>query len=245
MIKLHHQPDTPAADAAQTPVLCRPRWQRAVARTMLAGALCLAGVAHDAVAVQVSLDTSTLLLFGTRARLEFVLYDADFAANNSARIASISTDGVLGAVDCSFGCTAVPPFTLDDALTFGEFLQDLTLGSSVLFELSFTSHYSGNGTSDRLVLSLLDPDTNFTLVDTDLDFAIAPVAFQDALLFVDLAGDGRIQVAGASNPSIPINIPEPGAGALFSFGLALVGGQRIRRRSSSVSRSEQAAAQDC
>jgi hypothetical protein len=218
---------------------------------MLAGALGLAGAAHDAAAVPVSLDTS--MLAGKSARLEFVLFDGDFVANNSVTIASISisSDGVLGAPACSLGCSGVPPgvspFTLDDALTFGQFFQDLTLGSSVSFDLSYTTNYSGivGSTPDRLVLSLLDPDTNLTLVDTNLDFALDPVPFQDALLFADLAGAAGIQVAGTSQPSIAISIPEPGAGALFSLALALLGGHRIRRRSSSVSRSEQAAVQDC
>lgn len=230
MLNLHHAPATPAAGPAHTLSQAPPQRQRAVAKALLAGAFCLAGAAHDAAAMLVSLDTSTLS--GTSARLEFVLFDGDFTANNSLTIASISTNGVLGAIDCSFGCTGgfSPPFALDDALTFGQFLQDLTLGSSVSFELSFTSNYSGNGTPDRLVLSLLDPVTNLTLVDTDLDSTIAPVPFQDALLVVDLAGDARIQVAGSSDPNIPISVPEPGAGVLFSLGLALLGGQRIRRR---------------
>lgn len=238
MLNLHHAPATPAAGPAHTLAQAPPQRQRAVAKALLAGAFCLAGAAHDAAAMLVSLDTSTLS--GTSARLEFVLFDGDFTANNSLTIASISTNGVLGAVDCSvdFGCTGgiFPPFAVDDAINnvpaFGQFLQDLTLGSSLSFELSFTSNYSGNGTPDpdRLVLSLLDPVTNLTLVDTDLDSTIAPVPFQDALLVVDLAGDTRIQVARSSVPNIPIRVPEPGAGALFSLGLALLGGQRIRRR---------------
>ena len=79
---------------------------------------------------------------------------------------------------------------------------------------------------DRLSLLLLDPGTNFTLVDTDLD---SPPT-QDALLQADLAPGARIQVAGASSPIPPGVVPEPAAASLVGLGLALLG-FRSRRRS--------------
>jgi hypothetical protein len=43
-------------------------------------------------------------------------------------------------------------------------LAGLVLGSALSFDLRFTRVYSGSGDPDRLVLLLLDPDTNRSLV---------------------------------------------------------------------------------
>jgi ferric-dicitrate binding protein FerR (iron transport regulator) len=81
MLNLHHAPATPAAGPAHTLAQAPPQRQRAVTKALLAGVFCLAGATHDAAAMLVSLDTSTLS--GTSARLEFVLFDGDLTANNS------------------------------------------------------------------------------------------------------------------------------------------------------------------
>lgn len=208
----------------------RPRSRRVMALAALAGATCLGGVQNPAIAALVTLETASLA--GKSARLEFTLFDGDLIENNSVGIAPITTNGVLTGSDCSLSCTGGPPFTINDIGGLGQFLQDLTLGTRLSFDLSFTTNFSGTGTPDRLTLSLLDPATNFTLVDTDLDFLSDPVPVQDALLIVDHAPGTVIQIATESDPGIPVKVPEPGATALFSLGLALLGGQRIRRRAS-------------
>jgi hypothetical protein len=192
----------------------------------LAVAACVAGPAS---ATLISFDTTTLA--GTPARLDFSLLDGDgVLGNNAVTIASIATDGSLGAVDCTIGCGGGPPFTITEAFGLGQFLQDLTLGTSVSFDLGFTANFSGSGVPDRLSLLLLDPTTNFTLVDTNLDFPNDPVPVQDALLIVDLVPGTQIQLATVSDPSVPGPATEPGAAGLIALGLGVLTGQRIRRR---------------
>jgi hypothetical protein len=204
--------------------LSRPCWPRGA--LALAIVTCVAGPASAAV---ISFDTTTLA--GTQGRLDFSLLDGDgVLGNNTITIASIATDGALGLVDCTLGCSGGPPFTITEALALGQFLQDLTLGTTFSFDLSFTSNFSGSGAPDRLSLVLLDPTTNFTLVDTNLDFPIDQVPVQDALLVVDLAPDAQIQLATATDPSVPGSVPEPAAASLIWLGCALIAGQRVRRR---------------
>ncbi len=187
---------------------------------------CLAGSADASL---ISLDTSAFA-GGTQARLDFTLLDGDFVSNNSVSIASVTTDGTLGAVDCSLGCSGGPPYTITDALGLGQFLQDLTLGSQISFSLNFSTNFSGVGAPDRLTLLLLD-SAGFTLVDTDLDFLLDPVPTQDALLLVDLAPGAQIQLPTATDPNLPTAvIPEPGAASLVGLGLALLAAPRFRRR---------------
>lgn len=231
-----------AAGERQAVVKRRPRTRFAATLAALASAFILGGIHHNAHAVLVNLDTT--LLGGTSARLDFALLDGDGdLGNNTVTISSIVTDGMLGGVDCSVGCTGGPPFTISDALGLGQFLQDLILGTTVSFDLSFTTRFSGNGAPDRLSLLLLDAGSNLTLLDTNLDFSGDPVPVQDALLIVDHAPGAQVRFATVSSPALPIAVPEPGAGALFSLGLALIGGQRIRRRHSCVSHRTEAAAQ--
>ena len=200
----------------------------------LFGALGLGGVPLEASAVVINLDTTSLA--GVPAVLDFSLIDGDGLANNSVTISSIVADVPLGNSVCLIGCSGGPPFTVDDASSFGQFLQYLTLGNRMAIDLNFTGNFAGAGAPDRLSLSLLDPASSFTLVDSDLDFASDPVPVQDALLIVDFVpGPPIIRLASASNPSLPLAVPEPGVDVLFPLGLALLGGQRIRRGTTRVS----------
>jgi hypothetical protein len=218
-------PETSPTDPAPATRLRQRRHRRCTALALAVAA----GLAGPASATLVSFDTTTLV--GTAARLDFSLLDGDFdLGNNTFTIASITTDGTLGSVDCTLGCSGGPPYTITEAFGLGQFLQDLTLGTWLAFDVSFTTNFSGNNAPDRTSLVLLDPGTNFTLVDTDLDFLNDPVPVQDALLVVDHAPGAPIQLPTASNPNIPATIPEPGAAGLLWLGLAVLTGQRIRRR---------------
>jgi len=184
--------------------------------TALAFFLALTGIGghlQEAFALSITLDTTALA--GTDARLEFDLLDGDLSENNNATISGLTTDGILGTATCDVGvsCTGGPPFTISDTGGLGQFLQDLTLGNSVSFNLDFTNNFAGDpGTPDRLVLFLLDPGTNFSLIDTDLDRPDDQIPFEDALLFVELGGPqaGVVQIANVTNPAVKISVvPEP------------------------------------
>ena len=192
-----------------------------------AALLCCAGLLaaittpHDALAYGVTLNTSSLA--GVPGRLEFALLDGDSVANNSVVISNVVSNGTFVGTECSVGCTGGPPFVINDALGLGQFLYDLTLGTSVSFDLSFTTNYGGvPGTDppDRFALSLLDPGTNFTLVSTNLLFPA------DALLTIDLIGSGVVQAASSISPSVGISIPEPGSLVLATTALLAL----VRRR---------------
>jgi hypothetical protein len=181
-----------------------------------------------AATLSVSIDTSALN-GTTGARFDFSLLDGDLTANNSVTISNLATDGTLGDTDCSIGC--VPSFTLDDALGLGQFLQDLTLGNVFSFDLDFSTNFSGTNAPDRLALNLLQAGgSGSTLVDTDLDFLDDPVPAQDALLIVDLMGDGRVQRPTTSNPTTPVTaVPEPGSLAMAALGLLALTARRVQR----------------
>jgi hypothetical protein len=188
--------------------------------------LAAAGLADAASAITVTMNTTSLA--STSGRFEFLLLDGDAAVNNSVTISSVVSNGSFVGTDCAIGCTGGPPFVLDDSLGLGQFLYDLTLGTSFSFDLDYTTNFAGVlGTDppDRFALSLLDPGTNFTLVRTDILFP------PDALLIIDLIGGGIVQAASTTDPSVTVNapvaaIPEPSAVALMALGLAALGRRR-------------------
>jgi hypothetical protein len=152
-------------------------------------------------ALTINLDTSSLV--GTPARLDFYLLDGDGAENNSATVSGMAVDGTPLA-----GAPASATFT--DTGGFGEFTQDLTLGTTLRFNLNFSNNFAG-GDPDRLVLALLDPGTNFSLVTTNLNLLDA-LSVNDALLTVDFTGGAGnlIRQATASNPAIGVAVaPSP------------------------------------
>lgn len=208
-----------------TPAPCATRkarrWSRPAAFLSGLGLLAALAGPRDALAYGVTLDTSALA--GLSGRLEFVLLDGDTVADNSVVIANLASNGTFVGADCSIGCTGGPSYTLDDTLGFGQLLYDLTLGTSVSFDLTFSTNYGGVAgidPPDRFALSLLDPGTNFSLVATDLAFP------DDALLTVDLTGAGVIQAASTVTPSVAVAIPEPGSLALAAIALLALAGRR-------------------
>jgi hypothetical protein len=214
----------PSESPAAPPTRRRRRRSTALALGIAAWA-----AAGPALATSISFDTTTLA--GTEARLDFTLLDGDGTlGNNTVTIAALATDGTFGGVDCSVSCSGGPPFAITDAGGLGQFLQDLTLGNTFSFDLTFTTDFSGSGAPDRLALLLLDPATNFTLVDTSLDFPNDPVPVQDALLILDLIPGTRIQLAADSNPRVPGRIPEPGTVSLLWLGGVLLTSQYLRNR---------------
>src|ERR1051326_6576913 len=98
-----------------------------------------------------------------------------------AAISGLATNGTLQGRDCSVGGSGGPPFVINDSLGFGEFTQNLILGSILSFYLISTNAFAG-GDPDLLVLNLLNAATGFTLVDTNLDALSAPIPFQGALM---------------------------------------------------------------
>lgn len=188
------------------------------------GALALAVTGMTAAPPPVSavlININSSALSGTSARLDFQLLDGDLTANNSATISSINTNGTLQVVDCSVGCAGGPPFVINDTLGLGQFIQDLVLGTVLSFDLGFTNAFAG-GDADLLVLNLLDPANNFSLIDTNLDALAGPVPYQDALLVVNFS-NGQFLLPSGSIPAIGVSaaarVAEPNVSLLFGAGL--------------------------
>jgi hypothetical protein len=189
----------------------------------LALACLAAATPAQAAAIQLTVDTSALI--GMNGRIEFSLFDGDGVANNTAAISNLNTDGTFGMVDCSVGCSGGPPYVVDDSLGFGSFLQNLVLGSTFSFFVTYTNNFAG-GLPDQFAVFLLDQQTSFTLIDTSLD---SP--FGDALALVTLDGTTNIQTADAG---VSVSaIPEPGTAALLSLFLPLL---LLRKRSARTTR---------
>lgn len=177
-------------------------------------------------AVLVNINSSALN--GTAARLDFQLLGGDLTANNSATIAALSTNGTLQGRDCSVGCAGGPPFVINDALGLGQFIQDLLLSTVLSFDLGLTNNFAG-GDADLLVLNLLDPNNNFSLIDTDLDALSAAVPYQDALLVFNFQ-TGQFLFPNVSSPAISAaRVAEPNGALLFGVGLIALA-TVVRRR---------------
>ena len=177
---------------------------------------------RPAAAILVNVNSSALN--GTSARLDFQLLDGDLTANNSATLSAFNTNGTLQGFDCTVGCAGGPPFVINDALGFGQFIRDLVLGTALSFDLGFTNNFAG-GDADLLVLNLLDPVTNFTLVNTNLDALAGPVPYQDALLVLNFQ-TRQLLFPSVSSPVIGVSTPIAGVPEPNLF-LLLMGGALV------------------
>jgi len=176
------------------------------------------GIAMAETASALSIDLDTTSLSGTTARFEFSLFDGDSTENNSVTISGLTTDGTLLNSDCTISCTGA--YKVSDIGGFGQFLQDVTLGTRFHFDLGLSNHFATglDHAPDRLAISLLNPDTNFSLLTTHLNLDDA-LPVNDALLTVDFTGEPAglsLRLASASNPAIGITaIPSPATWSLM------------------------------
>ena len=192
---------------------------------LLFGLLLLDGAFRNAGALPININTASLT--GSAAKLDFQLFDGDFVANNTATVSGLATNGTFQARDCSVGCSGGPPFVINDALGFGEFTQNLVLGTVLSFNLTSTNAFAG-GDADLLILNLLNAATGFTLVDTNLDALSAPIPFQDALLVLNLR-TGQLLTPTVTNPFIAVTaISEPRSLLLLMIGSAVFFWRRSR-----------------
>ena len=152
------------------------------------------------------MDTSSIA--GSDARLEINLIDGDLnLGNNSAS---------------AFGTTI---FDTD------QILQDFVATNTLSFSIAFSNAFAG-GDSDLLIINLLDPFSNFTLVDTDLDALNAPVPYQDAILVCELKSASCLSPS-TSNPviSVSVSVPEPSTLGLLTLipGVMVLRQRRAKR----------------
>lgn len=192
----------------------------------------------SATALHFTLDTPALA--GASASLAFDFLDGDGVVNNTITISDFATDGTLGVVSTLGGAsgTLIPgPVTLSDTDFFNEFLQSLTLGTTLSFTLNLTEQAPVGPFADAFSFFLLDASGWLPLLATTDD---PDPAFSAGTLFqVDIDGSptGALQVFAPTDPGATVtwtvepvvSVPLPSTALLLGAGL--LGGLAMRRRS--------------
>lgn len=166
-------------------------------------------------AIHVIVDTSPLQ--GSSGFLAFDFVAGSPVPNNTVSITSFVSDGALGVASASGSTsgTLVPgPLDLADSSFFNEWLQGLTYGSMLSFDLAPTGNTFLGGTPDSFSFFLLDGgQTPYTTSD--------PTG-ANALFAVDLNGsdtkpDVFSSTFGSAALQAPTQIPEPGFAGLIAL----------------------------
>ncbi|MCQ8119475.1 NF038129 family PEP-CTERM protein [Methylomonas rosea] len=182
----------------------------------------------------VNIDTTSLA--GTKATLAFDFIDGDGVANNTAQISGFLTDGSFDrGLASSFGDVSGlldTSVTLGDSRGFNEFLQPLTLGGILHFQLQISDLFDANAlTPDAFRFYLLDELASSPL------FSTTDPTDSAALFSMGLTGDGKgLSVFSSTNPSAVWNveatshgIPVPGTLPLILTGVGSLALGRNKR----------------
>lgn len=183
-----------------------------------------APLAASATALKFTLEAPASLS-GTTAYLAFALIDGDGEANNTVIVSDVDVDGTL-----------IPGLiTLTDASFSSVFLQPLTFGSQIRFNVTLTEErVGGSPLPDSFAASLLNGN----------DYFLSPLLFNTSdptgagtLFAVDIDGSSSgardvFTYAEAGDPVTwtlePVAVPLPSTALLIGAGL--LGGLAARRR---------------
>lgn len=181
----------------------------------------------SAAVFDIVIDTTPLV--GQAAALAFDLIDGDGVANNTVTIQNFTlTDGTLGSATPTGGAGGGLPgnASLTDSSAFSEWLQELTLGTSLAFSLEVTTAFAG-GFPDQFAFYLLDNDPLSAGYLLPLFATTDPFGF-DRLLSVDLTdgplpGTLQTYAAVSSEPEATwtasrTSVPTPSTLLLFGLG---------------------------
>ncbi|MDS4019132.1 MAG: NF038129 family PEP-CTERM protein [Candidatus Competibacter sp.] len=197
-----------------------------------------------ATTLQVAVDTTALS--GTAAYLAFDFIDGDGVAN-TATVGNFYTDGTLGAASTTGGASGTlppGPVTLSDTDFFNEFLQELTLGTTVSFTLDLTEigPAAGGSLPDSFTFFLLDRPTDPDQIPMPL-FATTDPTGAGALFQADIDGTagGVLSVfapvaslPGEPDPTVSWTVTParsvPLPSTAWLLGAGVLGGLAARRR---------------
>ncbi len=193
----------------------------------IAVSLLSTSISHAGI-IDIFVDTTPIQ--GTTGSLAFDFIDGDGLVNNTITVSDFTSDAILstGAASGDATGTLSPgPLVLGDTDFFNGWLQDLTFGAFINFQLEST----GNGSSSS-------PDSfSFSLLDSSLlPYATDDPLGTDALLILDISNANPVAQSFASASAtvtvseVPIPVPTPGTLLLFIIGGTGMLGIGLRKR---------------
>ena len=203
--------------------LYQPKFSIAVMILAFGGA----GLTTLTLASDYDITINTASLNGTDASLAFDLVSGG-SFGNSATISDFVTNGIPTVNGPNSGAVfgALPgTVTLSDSSFFNEYLEGITLGSTVSFQLDVTSHApTGGALPDTFSLFVLDSSAASSLLTTtDPSGADALVSIQingsaSGILGVYTATPGVMATVTPAQPST--GVPEPDVLTLMILGVS-------------------------
>lgn len=170
-------------------------------------------------------SVTTTPIKGAVGFLAFDFLGGSPVENNTVTISGFSTDAVLGTLTPSGDATGTispGPGTLDDGQFFNEFLQAVTYGTTITFQLDLTTNAAVSGIPDNFSFYLLDstqaPFTTSDPTGADSMFSInvtGPALTPD--VFTSSSATATVTAAGSG-------VPEPGAFWLVAGGFVILTG---------------------
>lgn len=206
----------------------------------------------------VTLDTTALQ--GNSFGLLFQLNDGSQTgdSNNTATISNFIFGGGTAGDCATFPQLCVPDggasgnitttLGLIDSSPFNSFLQQITPGTSLSFQVDLTTNVDGGGTPDVFTFGILDATTNSPLPTQDPNGSdtLLTVNIDSANPTISSYGSASGSVYAFNAPQIvpvipqpPSNVPEPDSLQLIGVGLFWLivnSRQRLRKRVSGVCR---------
>jgi hypothetical protein len=181
---------------------------------ILASTLAMAATVYN-----VTVDTTPLNT--TQGYLAFDFFQGFPIENNAVTISNFTTDATLGTLTTTGDATGTispGPGNLDDINNFfNEFLQEVTFGTTISFNLSLTTN--GASTPDNFSFYLLD-SSQFPIVTSD------PTG-TDSLISIDITGPGLTPnvytSADATATVAPAGSSTPEPGSFWLVGISLAG----------------------
>ena len=178
-----------------------------------------AGLALRARTLEVSVGTVPLV--GLTGYLAFDFVQGSAIPNNTVTVEKFVTDSILGAGSSSGSVTGslVPgPLVLGDFIFFNEWLQPVTFGSSISFEMLLSTNTSPGGIPDSFSFFLLD--------NTQLPYPTSDPFGTNSIFEIDIDSQSpspSVFTSSFGSATVSSSTPEPSVLGLVFAGLVMLG----------------------